>query len=108
FQYVFFEITCGYGLHDGRPLQILVSTIPALALVYTLALRTRGRGAIWRVWPRDRIRKNEGQTEPERLSWEKVNWPGGPQRSARYRLCRALGLGTLFSLVSAFQIVAQA
>ena len=104
FSYLAFELTCGYGLYYGRPLRILVLTIPVLGVLYAFALRSPGNGAIWRVWVSDRVRKEEGQAEPERLSWQKSKWSGGPQRSAGFRLFRALGLGLLFSLISAFQI----
>jgi len=104
FSYVAFEITCGYGFRYGRPLRILGVTIPLFAFVYALSLRSRGGGAVWRIWPPDRIRKDQGQAEPERLSWETSRRPGDPRHSFLFKLCRALGLGLLFSLVSAFQI----
>jgi len=104
FSYLALDLTCKYGLDYGRPLRVLGAMIPILALVYTLALRSRGRGALWRVWQPDRIRKDEGQTEPERLSWETLKWPQGIPRGFTFRLCRALSLGLLFSLLSAFQI----
>jgi hypothetical protein len=104
FQYVAFELTCGYGLYFGRPLRILGLTIPLLGLLYAFALRTDGRGALWRVWTPDRIRKDEGRADPERLSWSQAKWPGGPPHGLLFCLRRALGIGLLFSLVSAFQI----
>jgi uncharacterized protein YjbI with pentapeptide repeats len=104
FSYFAFELLCGYGLYYGRPLRILGAMIPILALVYMLAFRSRGRGAIWRVWKTDRILEDEGQAKPERLSWETLRWPQGIPRGFAFRLCRAYGLGLLFSLLSAFQI----
>ena len=84
----------------GRPLRILGGLIPVFAVVYAFALRSRGRGAIWRVWLPDRIQKDEGQAEPERLSWQGLESP----RGSFSHLARAVGLSLLFSLVSAFQI----
>ena len=102
FSYVAFELTCGYGRDYGRPLRILVGLIPAMTLVYVFALRRRGRGALWRVWHPGRIEKDDGQAMLERLSWEPLR--AGRPRGFLYRVGRALGLGLLFSLLSAFQI----
>jgi len=104
FSYLAFDLTCKYGLDYGRPLRVLGALILPFALVYTLALRGRSHGALWRVWQTDRIRKDQGQSEPELLSWEPVNSPGGPPRGFLFRLWRALGLGLFFSLLSTFQI----
>ncbi len=103
FSYLAFDLPCRYGLDYGRPLRTLGGLIPAFAVVYAFALRGHGRGGIWRVWQPDRIQKDEGQPEPERLRWEPLEWTGSrPSRALRF--CRAVGLGLLFSLVSAFQI----
>jgi hypothetical protein len=99
FSYLAFDLTCGYGLDYGRPLRILGPMILLFALVYTIALRGRGHAALWRVWQTDRIQKDQGQSDPERLSWDLAKPTG-----AFFRLSRALGLGLLFSLLSAFQI----
>ena len=104
FSYLAFNLTCKYGLDYGRPLRVLGPMILLFGLVYAIALRGRGHGAIWRVWQSDRIRKDQGQSDPERLSWEPVNVPENSPRSFFFRLWRALGLGLFFSLVSAFQI----
>jgi uncharacterized protein YjbI with pentapeptide repeats len=100
FSYLAFDLPCRYGLDYGRPLRILGALILAFAIVYAFALRSRGRGAIWRVWLPDRIQKDEGQAEPERLSLQGLESP----RGSFSQLARAVGLGLLFSLVSAFQI----
>src|SRR5262249_11435461 len=50
FSYLAFDLPCRYGLDYGRPLRTLGALIPAFAVVYAFALRSRGRGAIWRVW----------------------------------------------------------
>ena len=104
FSYLAFDLTCGYGLYTGKLLKVLGASILFMALIYALALRSHGNGALWRVWLPDRVRKGEGQTEPERLWWERAKWSGGPPRGFVFRLCRALALGLLFSLVSSFQI----
>jgi hypothetical protein len=102
FSYVAFDLTCRYGLTYGRPLRILGGMIPVFAVAYILALRSQGSGAIWRVWSPGRILQEEGQAEAERLSWATSK---SPRRcDFLHRLCRALWLGLLFSLLSAFQI----
>src|SRR5215470_12660121 len=100
FSYLAFDLPSRYGLDYGRPLRILGGLIPAFAVVYAFALRSHGRGAIWRVWLPDRIQRGEGRAEPERLSWQGLESP----RRSFSQLARAVGLGLLFSLVSAFQI----
>ena len=104
FSYIAFDLTCAYGLAHGRPLHLLGGMISLLALLYALSLGGRGHGAIWRVWQPDRIRKDQGQSDPERLSWEPVGMPGRPSRGLFFRLGRAFGLGLFFSFLSAFQI----
>jgi hypothetical protein len=37
FQFLFFELTCAYGLRPGRPLLILLGLIPGFACLYGLA-----------------------------------------------------------------------
>ena len=104
FSYLAFDLPCRYGLDYGRPLRTLGVLIPAFALVYAFALRSRGRGAIWRIWQADRILKDDGQSEPERLTWATPKQPDESSRAFPFLLCRVVGLGLLFSLVSAFQI----
>jgi len=104
FSYLAFDLPCRYGLAYGRPLRILGASIPLLALVYALVLRKRRGAGLWRVWSPDRIRTDEGQATPERLSWDWPTGAGERQPGVTFRFLRALGLGLLFSLLSAFQI----
>jgi hypothetical protein len=104
FSYLAFDLTCKYGLDYGRPLRILGALILLFAVVYTIALRGRGDGALWRVWQPNRIEKDRGQSERERLSWAPVKELSRPLRGFLFRLWRALGLGLYFSLLSAFHI----
>jgi hypothetical protein len=64
-QYVFFELTCGYGLAPWRPLLVLVFLVLAFAAVYSRVLWCKGRARIWKVWPHDRIDRIEGQDNPQ-------------------------------------------
>jgi hypothetical protein len=103
FNYGFFEFTCRYGLDRGRPLYILGGLIPAFSVLYMLALISPGhRGGIWRVWAPDRVAKDEGQTDPVRLS-ASLGW-GVPARSRGYRMGRVVALGIYMSILSAFHI----
>jgi len=103
FSYIAFELPCGYGLNYGRPLHILFfGLIPAFTVVYTLVLRKQSGAGIWRVWAPDRIRKDEGQAEPERLHWHTAG--GGLERRPVHRFLRAFSLAFLLSALSAFQI----
>jgi hypothetical protein len=103
FNYGFFEFTCRYGLDRGRPLYILSGLIPGFSALYMLALIRPGRrGGIWRVWAPDRVLKQEGQTDPVRLS-AALGW-GVPARSPGYRMGRVVALGVYMSILSAFHI----
>jgi hypothetical protein len=103
FNYAAFEITCGYGFHQGRPLRILLILIPLFAIVYMVALIVPARrGGIWRVWLPERVLKDDGQAEPVRLA-ASLGW-GAPQRSSPYRLLRVVALGLYMSILSAFHI----
>lgn len=104
FSFLAFDLTSAYGVYYGRPLKILAGIIVMMTVVYAIALGGRGRAAIWRVWAPDRIRQDEGLPGTIRLSWERVAWPAEAQRSITCRVCRAGGLGLLFSLLSSFQI----
>jgi uncharacterized protein YjbI with pentapeptide repeats len=105
FNYAAFEITCGYGLHRGRPLRILAALIPLFSVLYLTALvRPSRRGGLWRVWSPDRILKHQGQPDPERLSTSIDDSPGKPKRRLIYRALRVLSLGLYMSILSAFHI----
>ena len=65
--YVFFELTCGYGRNPGRPLAILVSLILFFMIFYVLGLANPNQHSIWRVWADDRVLKENGTDEPERI-----------------------------------------
>jgi Pentapeptide repeats (8 copies) len=101
FSYAAFDLTCAYGLDYGRPLRVLGVMIPLFALVYAFALRSHGRGALWRIWLPDRVLQEDGHSKPERLSWETKRRSRHP---GAFRLSRGVGLALLFSLLSAFQI----
>ena len=75
----------------ARPLWILLGLILGFALLYTIpVLRpSPGGAALWRVWDKDRARKDQGQDDPEPLV---------PQSY------RAPLYGLFFSVLSAFQI----
>jgi uncharacterized protein YjbI with pentapeptide repeats len=90
-QYGFFELTTDWGMTPARPLWILLALVPGLALLYMIpVLRpSPGGAALWRVWDKDRARKDQGQDDPERLL---------------ARSYRAPLYGLFFSVLSAFQI----
>jgi uncharacterized protein YjbI with pentapeptide repeats len=55
FHFLFFELTCAYGLTPGRPLLILLSFIPSFACLYGLALRKANRRTgLWVTYSADR------------------------------------------------------
>jgi hypothetical protein len=83
------EIPCDYGMRPVRPLLILLSAILAFWIPYLFALKKRGTGGIWIIWPDDRTPKDEATEKDARLS---PPW------------FRRIGVALDFSVVSAFNI----
>jgi uncharacterized protein YjbI with pentapeptide repeats len=90
FYYLFFEITCKYGMYPGRPLVLLIPLIIIFTIPYTIVLKSPpGKDGIWKVWIPERARKDLGAKNPYRLN---------------LRFYSALGFGFYFSILSAFSI----
>ncbi len=92
FRYVFFDLTCQWGMTPGRALLIIIfPLIPIFAIPYVIALRLPGPNGIWKRWADDaRIRRLDlGTKEPTR---QHVGWR------------KAVVLGVYFSILSAFNI----
>src|SRR4051812_16260108 len=66
-QRVAFELTSDWGMAPARPLWILLYLIPAFAVLYMVPIiRPSQPDALWRVWDKDRARKDQvGQDDPE-------------------------------------------
>ena len=110
FNYVFFDLTCKYGISPWRPLTILSFCLLIFFPFYCLALKSRRTDTgIWLVWLPDRVLKGEGQGKPIKLTvvppfrrpatskWAMVWW----YLKRGFRIIR---LGIYFSLVSAFSL----
>ena len=104
FNFVVFEMTSAYGMSPGRPLRVLVLLILLFALAYALALQdpAGGAGGVWLVWSPDRIKREEGGSEPVLLT--NVAWPDGPGPRRILTWRGVLGFAVYFSLLSAFRI----
>ena len=89
FRYVFFDLTCQWGMAPGRALLILLTLIPLFAIPYIITLRLPSQDGIWLKWADDRTRLDIGTQEPTRCY---VGW------------VKATALGLYFSLLSAFNI----
>jgi len=83
------EIPCAYGMRPGRPLLILLSAILAFWIPYIFAMKKRGTGGIWIIWPDDRTPKDDATEKDARLS---PPW------------FRRIAVALYFSVVSAFNI----
>jgi hypothetical protein len=96
FNYVFFDLPVAYGLYPGRALQILISLIPAFALLYGLALmRPLRNHGIYRLWPKERIDVAENGAEvADAVKIERLNPKGW----------HVVPHALYFSLLSAFHI----
>ena len=109
FQYVFFELTCQYGMSPGRPLEILGVGLLVFIFPYLLALWSRDRETgIWLLLPPDRILGKGGKYPPFKLS-HRTPFRPLPKDSTRFgenvlRGLRVLRLAFYFSLLSAFRL----
>lgn len=91
FNWFFFDFTVRYSLEPFRALKILAGLIFIFTLPYAYALFiSEKKEGIWKVWPHDRLRKEEiGSDTPELITLK--NW-------------RVLTYAFYFSLLSAFNI----
>jgi uncharacterized protein YjbI with pentapeptide repeats len=108
--YVFFDLTCQYGLSLWRPLILLAGGVLLFFPFYCLALTSRREDTgIWVVWQPDRVLKKEGQEEPEKLTTTPRFSQPGPGWWARAwwqlrRGWRILYIGFYVSLAAAFSL----
>lgn len=75
--YVFFELTSQWGMSPGRPLLIMIGLMFLFTGLYVKGLKAVGKDGIWMVWAEDRILKNEGAPEPQRVDvghWSIYLW----------------------------------
>lgn len=89
FNYVFFELTCKWGMLPFRPLLIVAMMIPIFSLIYLIFLIKDSDDGIWRYWPPDRMKIVQTTNERELLKIRKGN---------------SLFYALYFSLLSAFRI----
>lgn len=90
FQYIFFELTCGYGLSPGRSLFILIWFIPLFSVFYMISLaRQKKKDGIWRILIKKRSRDGMVENNSELL---------------RIRGIKTVWVGIYFSVLSAFSI----
>jgi uncharacterized protein YjbI with pentapeptide repeats len=107
---VFFDLTCSYGLSLWRPLALWGLGVLIFAPFYCLALISRRADTgVWRVWPRDRVLRGEGQEQPEKLTAAPPRPRPAAGAAARgwwqvKRAARFLGIGFYFSLVAALSL----
>jgi uncharacterized protein YjbI with pentapeptide repeats len=110
FSYVFFELTCQYGMRPGRPLIILMGLIPLFSLLYIFALKTkRQKTGIWIVFLKERVVKATKGERPFKLT---ANFPPrvtptGKVNKIKFRILRwyrMIRLALYFSLLSATSI----
>jgi uncharacterized protein YjbI with pentapeptide repeats len=110
FNFMFFDLTCRYGLALWRPLWLVAGGVLLFLPFYCLALASRRADTgIWLVWLPDRVLQGEGQEKPERLTttpsvgprgtggWDKFRWQ-------LRRGWRVLAIGFAMSLGAAFSL----
>ncbi|MCP4745442.1 MAG: hypothetical protein GY874_04760, partial [Desulfobacteraceae bacterium] len=85
--WVFFDLTCKWGMSPRRPIFILGGLIFLCSFFYTIALYMEKKDGIWKVWVEDRVRKDLGQKKTELL---------------KLRGFKALKTAFYFSVLSAF------
>ena len=93
-----FEWTTGYGLYPGRALQLILVFLLLFAPLYIWAVWRvpSSRAGLYRVLPADRIELADGHPS--------VDNPATVERLALHDDIRAIGWGSYFSLLSAFNI----
>lgn len=72
-----FDWTSDYGMSPGRPLFIMVALIFVFSLIFRIGLNASGDSGIWKIWSDERVLKNRGSNEPERLTagpWVRWAW----------------------------------
>jgi len=68
FRFVFFEVTCQWGMWPGLSLWILLGLVGVFSVPYMFALSLDSKiFGIWRVWSNERILEQFGSKKPERL-----------------------------------------
>jgi uncharacterized protein YjbI with pentapeptide repeats len=108
--FVFFDLTCKYGLALWRPLALVAGGVLLFLPFYCLALASRRADTgIWRVWLPDRLLKGEGQEEPEKLTTTPCLGPRGAGGWDKFRWqlrrgWRVLAIGFFVSLGAAFSL----
>jgi uncharacterized protein YjbI with pentapeptide repeats len=109
FYFLFFELTCQYGMKPGRPLLILMGLIPFFSFFYLFALGTkRQKAGIWLVFPKGRVPKTT-EERPFKLSakFPPRALPNGKLRKTKLRMLRwfrVIRIALYFSMLSAFSI----
>ena len=109
FYFLFFELTCQYGMKPGRPLLILMGLIPFFSFFYLFALGTkRQKAGIWLVFPKGRVPKTP-EERPFKLSakFPPRALPNGKLRKMKLRMLRwfrVIRIALYFSMLSAFSI----
>lgn len=109
FYFLFFELTCQYGMKPGRPLLILIGLIPFFSFFYLFALGTkRKKAGIWLVFPKGRVPKTT-EERPFKLSakFPPRALPNGKLRKTKLRMLRwfrVIRIALYFSMLSAFSI----
>jgi uncharacterized protein YjbI with pentapeptide repeats len=89
FNFILFDLTSRYGKTPSQPLIILAILVFMFSIPYTFAIyRNDNRDGIWRVWNKERIRKDLGG-EPERIHEQTY---------------KAFMIAIQFSIVSAFRM----
>ncbi|MBF0476731.1 MAG: hypothetical protein HQK59_13055 [Deltaproteobacteria bacterium] len=79
-----------------RSLGILIVLIPVFASIYIIALTSPGMNGIWKEWPKDRLRKDEGDEYPTLLSYISDSYHGNVTHPLIYAF--------YFSVLSAFHL----
>ena len=141
--YLLLEKTCDYGTAPSRALMILFYLIPVFFVLYLAGLQfertlhfllrfsipsrfaraiRNGFGGIWKIWPADRIRQDEGTERPLRVDASKLSdglggiwkiWPadrirqdGGTERPLRVDASKfsCVWHCFMFSVLSAFHL----
>ena len=119
FKFIFFELTCQYGMLPGRPLQILIILIPCFGAIYSIVVTNPGAPenespGIWAIFHQDRIKKapRGGRDNPVKVTahffFHKTHtWlinKGGNRITPIVNFVWKMIAGIYFSILSTFHI----
>jgi uncharacterized protein YjbI with pentapeptide repeats len=104
--YIFFDLTCQYGMSPLRPIIIIYFLYLVFAVFYLIAIKARYESGLFAIWPTDAInprnQKNKTERVTEVFNPERIRSSFNEKHLIGWPI--AIHMAFQFSLLSAFQI----